>query len=91
MVGAVGKFWILVFLESLKRNLMISKKALLLCQNVGAWPLCHPTPPPPPPPTLPLYAEPVYVFTVFLFYLYSCANIIAKLISKAKAMAIIQN
>ena len=38
--GAVGKFWILAFLEALKRNLMISKKALVLYQNVvGMVPL----------------------------------------------------
>ena len=36
-------------------------------------------------------ADPVYLFTVFLFYLYFCANAIAKLITKAKAMAVIEN
>ena len=60
---------------------MISEKAFLLCQKVlGMGPL--PTP---------LYAGPVYLFTIFLFYLHSCANAIAKLISKAKAMAVIEN
>ena len=38
-----------------------------------------------------LYEDPVYLFTVFLVYLYSCANVITKLITKAKAMAIIEN
>ena len=47
----------------------------------GSWPLC----------LFPFYADLVYLFTVFFFYLYSCANVIAKLITKAKAMAIIQN
>ena len=59
---------------------MISKKAFLFCQKV-ALPLCP----------LPLYADPAYLFTAFLFYLYSCADIIAKLITKAKAVAITQN
>ena len=36
-------------------------------------------------------ADPVYLFTVYLFYLYFCANAIAKLITKAKAMAVIEN
>ena len=79
MVSAVGKFRILAFLEALK-NLMISKKAFLLCQKVGAWLLC-PFP----------YTDPVYLFTVSLFYLYSCANLIVKLISKAEALASMQN
>ena len=79
MVSAVGKFRILAFLEALK-NLIISKKAFLLCQKVGAWLLC-PFP----------YMDPVYLFTVSLFYLYSCANLIVKLISKAEALASMQN
>ena len=40
---------------------MIYEKAFWFCQKVGAWILC----------SLSLYANPVYVFTVFLFYLYS--------------------
>ena len=38
-----------------------------------------------------LYADHVYLFTISLFYLYSCASMIAKLITKTKAVAIIQN
>ena len=60
---------------------MISKKALLLYQNVVGMAVCP----------QPLYADRVYLFTVFLFYSYSCANIAVKLITKAKAMTIIQN
>ena len=66
-----------------KRNLITSKKSFLLCQKVGDMALLPPLP-------SYLYADPVYLFTVFLFYLYSCANIIAKLITKAKPMAIIE-
>ena len=58
---------------------MISKKAFLFCQKVGDM---SPLPPP-------LYADPVNLLTVISFYLHSCANIIAKLITKAKAIAII--
>ena len=35
MVGAVGKFLILAFLEALKTKFNISIKAFLLCQKVG--------------------------------------------------------
>ena len=38
-----------------------------------------------------LYMGTVYWFIIFLFYLYSCANMIEKLITKAKAMATIEN
>ena len=53
---------------------MIYKKAFWFCRKVGDWILC----------LLSLYAGPVYLFTVFLFHLYSCANIISKLITQAK-------
>ena len=65
---------------------MISKKALLLYEKVVGMALF-----PPPPPPSPCFADPLYLFTLFLFYLYSCANVIAKLITKAKAMPVIQN
>ena len=38
-----------------------------------------------------LYADLVFLFAIFLCYLYSGANIIAKLIAKAIAMVIIEN
>ena len=60
---------------------MISKKVLFLYQKLAGMALCH----------QPLYADPVYLFAVFLFYLFFCANVIAKLITKPKAMTIIQN
>ena len=60
---------------------MISKKTFLLCQKVGGMALLP----------LLLYADSVHLFAIFLFYLYSFANIIAKLITKVKALAIMQN
>ena len=52
MVGAVEKFWILDFLEALKTKFN------------DTHPTCSlPTPYPPP-----LYLDPVYLLTVFLFY-----------------------
>ena len=43
-----------------------------------------------PPSSCFFYVDLVYLFTIFLVYLYSSANIIAKLIAKAKAMAVIE-
>ena len=60
---------------------MISNKALLLYQKVGSM---APLPPSP-------CARTLFTYLQYISYLYSCANIIAKLIIKAKAMAIIQN
>ena len=83
MVGAVGKFWILAFLEAFKTKFNDSKKKsfFALSKNGGHGPSAP----------LLLYADPVYLFTVFLFHLYLCTNIITKLIAKANAIAIIQN
>ena len=82
VVGAVWKFWILAFLEALKTKFKrFLKKHCCFIKRWREWPLCH----------QPLYTDPVYLFTVFLFYLYSCSNIIVKLITKTKAMAVIQN
>ena len=101
MVSAVGKFWILALLETLKTK--FNDKAFLLCQKVcvcvcvcvrvcvcvcvcGGREGGHgPSASSPFTRTLFTYLQ------YFLFYLYSCANVIAKLITKAKAMAIIQN
>ena len=82
MVGAVEKFCILVFLEAFKAKFNdFSKSIFALPKSGGHGPSAH----------LSLYSDPAYLFTVFLFYLYYCANIIAKWITKAKALAIIQN
>ena len=51
MAGAVGKFWILDFLEALKTKFNDTHPTRSL-----------PTPYPP------LYLDPVYLLTVFLFY-----------------------
>ena len=45
VVGGVGKFWILAFLEALKRNLMISKKEFCFTRKWRAWPLSPPCSP----------------------------------------------
>ena len=44
MVGAVGKFWILAFLEAFKTKFNDSKKEKLFCfvKKWGPWPLCPP-------------------------------------------------
>ena len=76
-VGTTGQFWILAFLEALKMKFYDFGKSVCVCVCVWGGG------------TWPLWPLPLH--TVFLFYLYSCANIITKLITKAKAMAIIQN
>ena len=91
MVSAVGKFWILALLETLKTK--FNDKAFLLCQKVCVcvcvcvWREGGHGPSASSPFTRTLFTYLQY----FLFYLYSCANVIAKLITKAKAMAIVQN
>ena len=73
-VGTTGQFWILAFLEVLKMKFYDFRKSVCVCVCVwgggggGGG-------------TWPLWPLPLH--TVFLFYLYSCANIITKFKSKS--------
>ena len=73
VVGAVGKFWVLIFLEDLGTRFNDFLKALL--PKSGHFD---------PSAYKPLYTDPVYLFTVFLFYLHSCGNIIGEIDHKSK-------
>ena len=77
MVGAIGKVWVLV----LKMKFNDFYKGIFALPNVEGM-----TPVPPPL----VGGTCLLIYSILIFFIF-CANIIAKLITKGKALAVVQN
>ena len=77
MVGAIGKVWVLV----LKTKFNDFYKGIFALPNVEGM-----TPVPPPL----VGGTCLLIYSILIFFIF-CANIIAKLITKGKALAVVQN